>query len=501
MPAVTPRVSLPERFEILTHVANGGMASVWTAEDRVLGRTVAVKLLAEQFLSDARAKVRFMREARAAAALSSHPHVVTIFDVGEHDGRPYIVMEHLAGGSVADAVSGGRVAAPRRALDWLRAAAGALDAAHENGVVHRDVKPGNLLLDDRGRLAVVDFGIARVAVGEELTVTGQVLGTASYMAPEQVRGEPATAASDVYSLGVVAHRLLAGRRPFAAVNFAAQARAHVEDDPPPASAANPDLPAAVDKVLQRALAKDPGARWPSATAFVDALEGALVRGEPTAAARAFAPLPPRRGPQPRRRRVALLALGGAAVAAAALALLAGGGDRRAASSAPVTPTVAGKAPSRRAPARPKTSAAPAQTAPSPAPTAAPRSTGSDPAALNDRGFALMQAGRYGEAIGSLQQAVDGACGPGAGLTCAYALYNLGHSLRLAGRPAEAIPILERRLQFDNQRGVVQRELDQARQAAGTPAPSSPPPAVKSKPGRGNGHGGQGGDGGQGGGGD
>ncbi|MDX6660881.1 MAG: eukaryotic-like serine/threonine-protein kinase, partial [Solirubrobacteraceae bacterium] len=274
MPTTTPRVSLPERFEILNHVANGGMASVWSAQDKVLGRTVAVKLLAEQFLDDASAKARFMREARAAAALSSHPHVVTIFDVGEHDGRPYIVMEYLAGGSVADAVSGGRPVPPDRALTWLRAAAGALDAAHEQGVVHRDVKPGNLLLDDRGRLAVVDFGIARVALSDELTVTGQVLGTASYMSPEQVRGERVTAASDVYSLGVVAHRLLTGRRPFSAVNFAGQARAHVEEDPARASASNPELGAAVDGVLGRALAKSAVARWPCASACGDA----LVRG-------------------------------------------------------------------------------------------------------------------------------------------------------------------------------------------------------------------------------
>src|SRR6476619_6293517 len=169
MPTTRPRVSLPERFEILNHVANGGMASVWAAEDRVLGRTVAVKLLAEQFLDDGPAKTRFMREARAAAALSSHPHVVTIFDVGEHDGRPYIVMEYLAGGSVADAVQDGQAVPPDRALRWLRAAASALDAAHERGVVHRAVKPSNLLLDEHGRLAVADFGIARVALDDPLT--------------------------------------------------------------------------------------------------------------------------------------------------------------------------------------------------------------------------------------------------------------------------------------------------------------------------------------------
>src|SRR2546429_6097121 len=139
MPAVTPHVSLPERFEILTHVANGGMASVWAAEDRVLGRRVAVKLLAEQFVGDPRAKVRFMREARAAAALASHPHVVTIFDVGEHEGRPYIVIEHLAGGSVADAVQDGQSVPPDRAPAGLRAAPRAPDAAHQRHRRHPGV--------------------------------------------------------------------------------------------------------------------------------------------------------------------------------------------------------------------------------------------------------------------------------------------------------------------------------------------------------------------------
>jgi eukaryotic-like serine/threonine-protein kinase len=493
MPAVTPRVSLPDRFEIRSHVANGGMASVWAAEDRVLRRTVAVKLLAEHFVGDARAKQRFMREARAAAALSSHPHVVMIFDVGEHDGRPYIVMEYLAGGSVADAVSGGRAAPPDRALAWLRDAADGLDAAHEQGVVHRDVKPGNLLLDERGRLAVVDFGIARVALEDELTATGQVLGTASYMAPEQVQGEAATAASDIYSLGVVAYRLLTGRRPFSALNSAAQARAHVDEDPPPASASNPELPAAVDGVLRRALAKDPAARWPSATAFVDALQRALGpdeptaatralgRGEPTAATRAIAAMPAWRGRRP-RRGLLLMALAGAILVVAAIALVAGGGGQRAASPA----TNAHKAQTTSS-ARSKT---PAQTVPT---TPASSASANDPAALNDRGFALMQAGRYSDAIAPLRQAVDGACGPGAGLTCAYALYNLGRSLRLAGRPAEAVPILERRLQFANQREVVQHELDLARQAAGI-APASPSPApapANTKPEKPHGKGGKG----------
>jgi tRNA A-37 threonylcarbamoyl transferase component Bud32 len=493
MPAVTPRVSLPDRFEIRSHVANGGMASVWAAEDRVLRRTVAVKLLAEHFVGDARAKQRFMREARAAAALSSHPHVVMIFDVGEHDGRPYIVMEYLAGGSVADAVSGGRAAPPDRALAWLRDAADGLDAAHEQGVVHRDVKPGNLLLDERGRLAVVDFGIARVALEDELTATGQVLGTASYMAPEQVQGEAATAASDIYSLGVVAYRLLTGRRPFSALNSAAQARAHVDEDPPPASASNPELPAAVDGVLRRALAKDPAARWPSATAFVDALQRALGpdeptaatralgRGEPTAATRAIAAMPAWRGRRP-RRGLLLMALAGAILVVAAIALVAGGGGQRAASPAPN----AHKAQTTSS-ARSKT---PAQTVPT---TPASSASANDPAALNDRGFALMQAGRYSDAIAPLRQAVDGACGPGAGLTCAYALYNLGRSLRLAGRPAEAVPILERRLQFANQREVVQHELDLARQAAGI-APASPSPApapANTKPEKPHGKGGKG----------
>jgi tetratricopeptide (TPR) repeat protein len=191
-----------------------------------------------------------------------------------------------------------------------------------------------------------------------------------------------------------------------------------------------------------------------------------------------------------------MALGGLALAAGAVALLAGGGERPAARSTPAAtggkraPTAAA---ARSRPAQTRTASAPAA-APASAPPAVPAD---DPATLNDRGFALMKQGRYGEAIAPLQRAVDGACGPGAGLTCAYALYNLGRSLRLSGRPAEAIPILQRRLQFADQRGAVQLELDQARRAAGIAPPQPAPPAPGAKDKRGNGHGkhGQGGEGG------
>jgi|GEM_PF-591552 len=274
--SVSARVTLPARYRIVGHLASGGMASVWEAHDELLDRDVAVKVLAAHLSDDERGRARFQREARAAASLSSHPHVVTIYDVGEHAGRAFMVMEIMRGGTLGDRLAGGRPIDRDAALRWLREAAGALDAAHEAGIVHRDVKPGNLLLDQRERLAIADFGIARVAREEQLTGTGQVLGTAAYISPEQAMGELSTAASDRYALGVVAYELLTGERPFPGANFAVQARAHVEDEPPPATTREPALPAAVDPVLERALAKQPLARWRSGEAMVDALEQALA---------------------------------------------------------------------------------------------------------------------------------------------------------------------------------------------------------------------------------
>ncbi|MGH2949364.1 MAG: serine/threonine-protein kinase, partial [Solirubrobacteraceae bacterium] len=292
-PVSAARISLPDRYRVVRHIANGGMASVWEAHDELLGRPVAVKVLASHLSEDDRARKRFQREARAAAGLSSHPYVVTIYDVGEHDGRVFMVMELMRGGTVGERLKAGRHFADDTALRWLREAAGALDAAHAAGVVHRDVKPGNLLLDDRDRLAIADFGIARVAFEDQLTATGQVLGTAAYISPEQAVGEPATAASDRYALAVVAFELLTGTRPFQAEHFAAQARAHVEDTPPPASERDPELPGSVDRVLDRGMAKEPGERWGSATEMVAELERALgSAAAPTATTRRVAPPPP-----------------------------------------------------------------------------------------------------------------------------------------------------------------------------------------------------------------
>ncbi len=277
---------LPERYEVLRHIATGGMASVWCAEDLVLGRTVAIKVLAERFTHDEFAVLRFQREARAAARVSAHPHVVTIFDVGdiepstEGDGngpapvRAFIVMEHLTGGTVADALRVDEVTR-LEALRWLGEAASALDHAHARGIVHRDIKPANFLLDGGRNLHVADFGIARLLSEDTITSSGELFGTASYLAPEQALGREATGASDRYALAVAAFELLTGERPFKATHFAAQARQHIEDEPPSASERNRALPSAVDPVLVRGMAKRPEDRYDTAGGFVEALQGAL----------------------------------------------------------------------------------------------------------------------------------------------------------------------------------------------------------------------------------
>ncbi len=498
MAQATARISLPDRYRVIRHIANGGMASVWEAHDELLHRHVAVKVLALHLGEDDRARRRFAREARTAAGLSSHPNVVTIYDVGEHDGKSFIVMELVGGGTVADRLRGGDQIPHRVALRWLEEAGSALDAAHEAGIVHRDVKPANMLLDEKGRLALADFGIARLGLEDQITQTGQVLGTAAYISPEQAMGEPSTAASDRYALAVVAFELLTGSKPFTAENFAAQARAHVEDEPPRASELDLDVPEAADAVLARGMAKDPDDRWPSAGAMVSALDDALAAPPPRRRAAVAAgadttrvmgrtppPAPPARtvAPAGRPRRgwgvgavIALAAL--LLLVAGAVALMSGGDD-------PKTEPTARDEPTPTATATPEETAAPEETAtatpePTAEATAEPQepkpkkpkkndnAAGDDPGPLQLQAFELNNAGQHDQALAPAQRAVELCQGSTAVDPCAYALFEYAKALRLTGDPNGAIAALEERKQRfpGNQPGAVEEELALARQAAG-----------------------------------
>src|ERR671927_1740948 len=266
---------LPPRYRSPKRIARGGMGEIYRATDSTLGRAVAVKLLAERYSRDDGVRQRFTREALAAARLSGEPHIVTIFDVGEHAERPFIVMEYLSGGSLEDRIRRDGAQKPAQALEWLEQAARALDAAHAHGVVHRDVKPANLLLDRNGDVHVADFGIASAAGMDSLTMTGTVLGTAGYLSPEQAQGERATPASDRYAFGVVAFELLTGERPFSADSPTAEAAAHI-NAPVPSVSTRADLPRELDSCFRKALAKDPAERFDSCADFVAALRAAFA---------------------------------------------------------------------------------------------------------------------------------------------------------------------------------------------------------------------------------
>ena len=267
---------LPPRYRSPKRIALGGMGEVYRATDSVLGRAVAVKLLGERYSRDEAIRGRFTREALAAARLSGEPHIVTVFDVGEHAERPFIVMEYLGGGSLEERIERDGAQQVGQALEWLEQAGAALDAAHRHGVVHRDVKPANLMLDRNGSVHVVDFGIASAAGTDALTMTGTVLGTAGYLSPEQAQGKKATPASDRYSLAIVAFELLSGRRPFENDSITAEAAAHVNAPVPSIAQICERLPAELDAVFRQALAKDPAERFETASEFVAALRAALA---------------------------------------------------------------------------------------------------------------------------------------------------------------------------------------------------------------------------------
>lgn len=240
------------------------MAKVFLGTDTVLGRTVAIKMLAPQFADDDGFVQRFRREAQAAASIS-HPHIVSVFDTGSDDGLHYIVMEYVEGKTLAEYLAGGGRIMPDRAIDIAMDVCTALEAAHAQGVIHRDIKPGNIMLNGRGEVKVTDFGIARVTTtAETVAQTAAILGTASYLSPEQAQGLPVDGRSDIYSLGCVLFEMVTGRPPFLGDSPVAVASKQVLEQPIPPSRVNPDVTGDLDAVTLRALAKHPANRYQSA---------------------------------------------------------------------------------------------------------------------------------------------------------------------------------------------------------------------------------------------
>jgi eukaryotic-like serine/threonine-protein kinase len=267
---IQPQSLLKNRYRVGRRLGDGGMAIVYLGHDLLLGRDVAIKTLRPQYAADPAFRVRFEREARAAASLS-HPNIIDVHDVGEDGGLPYLIMELVRGQSLKEIIA---AEAPFHADDvaeLLEQIGGALDYAHARGLVHRDVKPGNILIDAHGRARVVDFGIAKGLADVDLTEAGSGFGTVGYLSPEQAEGLMATPASDVYSAGVVAFEMLTGQLPFSAETPIGLAMRHVNDRPPAPSSIARSVPAPIDAIVLRALDKDPTRRWGSVGGFAQAM--------------------------------------------------------------------------------------------------------------------------------------------------------------------------------------------------------------------------------------
>jgi tetratricopeptide (TPR) repeat protein/predicted Ser/Thr protein kinase len=522
VPVHTQGSLLDSRYRVIKHLGSGGMASVLLCEDERLGRKVAVKRLHADSPVDV--ERRFKREAKLGASLN-HPNVVSVFDTATDEEGVLIVMEYVEGHPLRQLLRHGPLR-PEEVCRIVSDVGDALDHAHAQGVVHRDVKPGNVLIREDGVTKLADLGIATAADDTRITRSGVVLGTAGYMAPEQLDGRGAEPASDIYALAAIAFEGLSGRKPREGKTPMQIAHSMATEDPPDLREAWPRAPAAAARVLQRGMALEPEDRPASAgelaRELTDALSEAPESPPPTrrfrrrgaavaaggaaaagAAARvASAPrtgpagvrrenkpsMPPTAPPRSRaragRRRpnfaaVALaLVFVALAIAAVVGAVTSGGDEERASSGADTTPREPAKKKQQEAKEEPKAteqpkaeeSAAPAAPAPAeeqPAPVEeepAP-AEGASGAELNAQGFDLMNQGRYADAIPILQQAVESFPAGTSDLNYAYALFNLGKSLRLAGRADEAVPILEQRLEIPNQTETVRQELELARQQA------------------------------------
>jgi eukaryotic-like serine/threonine-protein kinase len=435
---------LKDRYRLERHLGRGGMAAVWLASDEVLERPVAIKVLSDTIASDPEFLARFRREARVAAGLS-HPNLIGVYDYAEGDERPYLVMEYVPGDNLAEQMSRqAEIDCERLARELL----GALAHIHGAGIVHRDVKPQNILIAPDGGAKLIDFGIALPRDATSLTRTGHLLGTARYIAPEVMSGRPATEQSDLYSCGVVLRDCLGDdpprrlRAPVARLSSedpherpisAAEALAQIDRKAPiPDRPAEPFAP-----TLGRSRPETPPE---SPTRRLEPSESGFAWGRAAAVAALLAALVV----------VYLVAAGGS-----------GNGPRQERGSQGKTGSSAA--------ASDRESAEPTATDETEATAAVPAPAGNDLAlgsSLNQEGFELIQAGGYEEAVPVLEEAIRAFPANTEDINYAYALFNLGNALRLSGRPEEAVPVLERRLAIPNQTGTVRRELAAAEREAG-----------------------------------
>jgi serine/threonine-protein kinase len=454
---------LKDRYRLERTLGRGGMAAVWLGHDEVLDRPVAVKVLADTIASDPGFVTRFRREATTLAALS-HPNLVGVYDFSEEGERPYLVMQFVPGENLAQRLERGEgVDRGKLARELLEA----LDHIHRAGVLHRDVKPANVIIEPDGTAKLIDFGIAQPRDATSLTSTGLVLGTERYAAPEVMEGEPASERSDLYSLGVVLRACPGAAGLDGLVGWMA------ERDPGA-------RPASARQALARLERADAAAEEPTRAYLpTHAREPATVREPERPAPR---PLQPQRSRGARRGALlALLAFVAALAVVAAIALGGGGGDEggggsnqkqaRKSSQPAAKESNRGEASEDSGEASEESGAtneregAESTTASVPAPTP----EGTDPelgASLNQQGFELIQAGEYEAAVPVLEEAVASFPAGAEDLSYAYALFNLGNALRLSGRPDEAIPVLEKRLEIPNQTGTVEEELAAARAESG-----------------------------------
>jgi len=448
---------LKGRYRLGRTLGRGGMAAVWLGEDEVLERPVAVKVLSDTIAGDPGFVARFRREAQTAAGLS-HPNLVGVYDFSEEGERPYLVMQFVPGENLATRLERGvEVDRERLARELLEAVA----HIHGAGILHRDIKPGNIVVEPDGTAKLIDFGIAQPRDATALTKTGLILGTERFAAPEVMRGEAATEQSDLYSCGVVLR-----------------------------SCGGP-ISRELEGLIGWLTEADPGSRPSSARQALTALDRAEPAFEPTTQAfepepepapdrdGAAPPLPPPHRSSRHGRWGAVAALVAFLVALLVVALVAlGGGDdqkpaRRGqeASGAKPQPQQQSQGQEReQAQAQePSTTTEGAAAESTTAATPEPAAEGGDPAggsSLNEQGFELIQAGDYEAAVPVLEEAVDSFPEGTEDLAYAYALFNLGNALRLSGRPEEAIPVLERRLEIPNQTATVEEELRAAQAEAG-----------------------------------